>query len=293
MVSVNDVANQFAVSAFNLAGVLAHHAARTPDQAMHGLRGRETTTYGEMARRAARVGRRDCASLASVGATSWRPPLVQLPRVPRDDLRRQPPRRDRACRSTGGSRRRRCATSSSTPRPGRSCATRPSSSLANDATKGIEARWCGPASRRGARRVDGPRRPPGDPGAVARVRGGGRRRPPADVHVGHHRTAQGRHDHPRQPGVEEPRPHRRVRLHQRRSRARLRAALPRRRARPHDHHAHRGGRDDDHPSRRSTPPRSSTSSSDRGSPPCGWRPAMVNAIMALPDIEQRDLRRCG
>ena len=51
------------------------------------------------------------------------------------------------------------------------------------------------------------------PSTVDAGAGAGRRRPPADVHVGHHRTAQGRHDHPRQPGVEEPGPHRRVRLH--------------------------------------------------------------------------------
>ena len=51
---------------------------------------------------------------------------------------------------------------------------------------------------------------------------------------------------------------------ERRPRARLRPALPRRRARPHDHLADRRGRDDDHPSRRSTRPTSSTSSSARG-----------------------------
>ena len=49
--------------------------------------------------------------------------------------------------------------------------------------------------------------------AAPPVRRRGRRRPPPDVHVGHHRTTQGRDDHPRQPGLEEPRPHRRVRLH--------------------------------------------------------------------------------
>ena len=46
-----------------------------------------------------------------------------------------------------------------------------------------------------------------------------RRRPPAHVHVGHDRAAQGRDAHQRQPGVEEPRPPRRARLHERRPRA--------------------------------------------------------------------------
>ena len=40
-----------------------------------------------------------------------------------------------------------------------------------------------------------------------------RRHPPADVHVGDHRAPEGRHDHPRQPGVEELRAHHRVRIH--------------------------------------------------------------------------------
>ena len=122
--------------------------------------------------------------------------------------------------------------------------------LANDATKGIEptlVRACVPLPapdgwtpladlrrRRRRRRA---------------CRGGGRRRAPADVHVGHDRAPEGRDDHPRQPGVEEPRAHRRVRLHERRPRAGVRAAVPRRRARPHDHVADRRGRDDDHPSR--------------------------------------------
>ena len=115
----------------------------------------------------------------------------------------------------------------------------------------------------GTRRVDAARRSPvGVEHRGARSRGR-RRRPPADVHVGNHRAPEGRHDHARQPGVEEPRAHRRVRLHQRRSRARVRAAVPRRRARPHDHVAHRRGRDHDHPSRVRRAPTSSTRSSGR------------------------------
>ena len=46
-----------------------------------------------------------------------RPALLQLPRVPRDDLRRQPPRRHRHADQLAARRRPRCATSSSTPRP--------------------------------------------------------------------------------------------------------------------------------------------------------------------------------
>ena len=85
------------------------------------------------------------------------------------------------------------------------------------------------------------------PGPSAHVPVARRRHPPTDVHLGHHRTTQGRHDHPRQPGVEEPRPHRRVRLHGRRSRPGLRAAVPRRCARPHDHVADRRRGDHHHP----------------------------------------------
>ncbi len=78
---------------------------------------------------------------------------------------------------------------------------------------------------------------------------GGGRRPPAHVHLGHHRTTQGGHAHPRQPGLEEPRPHRGVRLHRRRPRSRLWAALPRRCARPHHYLAHRRRRHHHHPPR--------------------------------------------
>ena len=121
--------------------------------------------------------------------------------------------------------------------------------LANEATKGMEAalvRACIShlAPRDGRRSpISGPRRTV--PRAGRRRR---RRHPPVDVHVGHHGTPEGRHDHPRQPGVEEPRPPRRVRLHERRSRARLRSPVPRRSARPHDHLADRRRSDDHHPS---------------------------------------------
>ena len=58
---------------------------------------------------------------------------------------------------------------------------------------------------------------------------------------------EGRDAHPRQPGVEELRPHHRVRLHVERRRARVRAALPRRCARPRHDHDDRGRCDHDHP----------------------------------------------
>ena len=127
-------------------------------------------------------------------------------------------------------------------------------------------RSSGPACRPAARRMDGAGR---SCGAPARA-GCPRRGRPADdvhrldVHVGDHGPAQGRDDHPRQPGVEEPGPHRRVRLHRRRSRPGLRPAVPRRRARPHDHVADRRRGDDRSSTARSTPPTWSTSSSGRG-----------------------------
>ncbi len=93
--------------------------------------------------------------------------------------------------------------------------------------------------------------------------GGGRRRAPADVHVGHHRTAQGRHAHPRQPGVEEPGPHRRVRIHRLGPRAGLRTALPRRRSRSHDDLTHRRRGHRSSSTGRSTRPRWSTRSNGR------------------------------
>ena len=92
------------------------------------------------------------------------------------------------------------------------------------------------------------RRSGGDRKPLPTCAGGGRRRPPPDVHIGHHGTPQGRHDHPRQPGVEEPGAHHRVRLHELRPRAGLRTPVPRRRARPDDHLTHRCGCDHDHPS---------------------------------------------
>ena len=131
-------------------------------------------------------------------------------------------------------------------------------------------------------------RPARGAGAAAAARRR-RRRPPADVHLRHHRAPERRHAHACEPGLEEPRASRGVRLHQRRSRARLRPALPRRRARSHDHVADRRRGHDDHPSRRSTR-RAVVDELERSRVTVVWlAPAMVNAIMALPGIEQRDL----
>ncbi len=79
--------------------------------------------------------------------------------------------------------------------------------LASEATRGLEAglvRACVSSSRDG--RMDDPGRPPVTPGRGRPGCRRQRRRAPVDVHVGHDRTAQGRDDHPRQPCVEEPWP---------------------------------------------------------------------------------------
>ena len=119
------------------------------------------------------------------------------------------------CRSTGGWRRRSCASSSSTPRPGRSCATTSSSTSPTRRPNELDGdlvRVC-IVDRRA---VDGWERFADLRRRRHRRRArhvGGRRHPPADVHVGHDGAPEGRDDHPRQPGVEELRAHHRVRLH--------------------------------------------------------------------------------
>ena len=197
----------------NWFAVLAHHATRTPDKAITVFEG-ETTTYGEMADAGRRAGRRPARA------------------------RRRPRRRRRRCsRTTAPSSWRRSSpptTSAPIAMPINWRLAAPEVryilehsearalvcdealvDLADEATKGMEATLAAGLRRRRRRPTDGRRSPtcaPTDAAADARRRGG-RRRPPADVHVGHHRAAQGRDAHPRQPGVEEPRPHRRVRLH--------------------------------------------------------------------------------
>ena len=151
------------------------------------------------------------------------------------------------CRSTGGSPRRSCASSSSTPRPGLFVCDGELLALADEATADLDglARVCvSPDPRRG--------------GSASPIVAAGPITPTAcpqqgdDIHrlmytSGTTGPTQGGHDHPRQPGVEELRPHRRVRLHVRRCRPGLRALVPRRRSRPRHHHDARGGGHHHHP----------------------------------------------
>ena len=246
----------------NWFAVLAHHATRTPDKAITVFEG-ETTTYGEMARRADRTGRRP----GRTWRRSWRrrgSALVQLPRVPGDGLRRQLPRRHRHADQLAARRARGAVHPRALRSPGARLrrATRRSRRRGDEGHRSL-ARARVPLGGADGR-MDQPRRSAGCPEQVGPCPGGGRRRPPLDVHVGHHGTAQGRHDHPRQPGVEEPRAHHRVRLHQLRSRTGLRSSVPRRRTRPHDDLADRRRRHDHHPSFVRRRPTWSTSSSDHG-----------------------------
>ena len=178
-----------------------------------------------------------------------RPARIQLHRIRRDDLRRQPSRCDRDADQLAS----RCAGVALHPRPLRGACTGVRRITRRPRQRGDEGHRARtrPRLHRAARtrRMDGTRR---SPHGLRFGRSGGRRRrrrPPADVHVRDHRTAQGRHAHPRQPGVEEPRARHRVRLHQRRPRSCVRSALPRRRPRSDDHVAHRRRRHHDHPPR--------------------------------------------
>ena len=201
-----------------------------------------------MADRAAAAGRRTARAGGGRGRRRG-PPLVQLPRVPRDHVRSQLSRRGRhadqleagrargalhprALRSPGARLRRGPRRTWPTTRPRSWRTARPVVHRARGARRG----WTTLAELRAGATAP-PHAAPTDV----------RRRPPSDVHVRHDRTPQGRDDHPRQPGVEEPGAHRRVRVHRRRPRPGLRAAVPRRRARPHDDLAHRGRRHDHHP----------------------------------------------
>ena len=269
--------------------VLAHHATRTPDQAITVFEG-ETTTYGEMAERAAalaggpRRARRRAAATSSallsyncpemletifaanhLGAIAmpinWRLAAPEVRYILEhsgaralvcddDARRRSPTRRPRASR----------------PRSLRACVA---PAAPDGWTPLADLRTRDAGRRRARRRADDVHRLMYTSGTTGRP--------------------EGRDAHPRQPGLEEPRPPRRVRLHQRRPRARLRAAVPRRRARPHDHLADRGGRA---PSiiHRTFDAAAVVDELERSRVTTVWlAPAMVNAIMALPDVEQRDL----
>ena len=229
----------------NWFSVLDHHATRSPDRAITVFEG-EATTYGEMARRATAlaaglagrdVGRGDVVALLSYNCPEFLETVfaanylgaVVMPinwRLAAPEVRyilEHSQARALVCDPL-------------------------LADLANDATKGMEATLVRGVQRSGAGgRMDDPRRTAGHRGHGGLCAGRGRRCSPVDVHLGHHGTAQGRHDHPCQPGLEEPRAHHRVRLLGRRPRARLRAPLPCGRARPYDDLADRCGSDDHHP----------------------------------------------
>ena len=247
----------------NWFAVLAHHATRTPDKAMTVFEG-ETTTYGEMATRAAALGRRsaergvgrgDVVALLSYNCpefleTVFAANYLGAIAMPINWRLAAPEVRYILEHSEGaGARVRRVA---------RRAGQRRDEGHGSHARAGVRLA-CRSGRVDNARRSAGDRRP-----SCARVGDGGRRRPPADVHVGHHRAPQGRDDHPRQPGVEEPRAHHRVRLHQRaisgwpagRSTTSARSTSRRLRSSPPARPRSSTGR--------STPPPSSTSSSDHG-----------------------------
>ena len=199
-------------------GARAPRPDRTPTKPL-AVFGDETVTYGEMATRvaalAAGLHERGVGAGDVVGLL-----VVQLHRVPGDDLRRELPGRDRDADQLAARR----AGAALHPRPLRSPRARVRRVARRSRQRSDDgdgsARSSASASPHRARRVDAARRPARRPTGPPRVAVERRRRAPADVHVGDDRATEGRDDHPRQPGVEEPRAHRRVRLHERRSRAR-------------------------------------------------------------------------
>ena len=182
-------------------------------------------------------GRRATAAGGGAGRTrgrSWRrrgAAVVQLPGVPRDHLRGQLSRRDRDADQLAAGGARGPLHPRALAGAGARLRRRRWRSW-DEATTGIgrralracrSGRSAGRSGHLADLRADGV-------GVQPPARGGRRRRPPADVHVGHHRPPEGRDAHPRQPGLEEPRAYRGVRLHQRGPRAGVRPAVPRGRA---------------------------------------------------------------
>ena len=155
--------------------------------------------------------RRAAAALLDLGVEPRRPgrgPLGQHHRVGRDVLGLRGASARRACRSTRGGRRRSWSSRCATPAP-RCCsatrsAGRSSATSSADSTTLEHVFVIGP---RRARRPRPARRwtllEPADPGALPDV-AGRRGRPARDpLHVGHHREAEGRDDHP-PPGARQP-----------------------------------------------------------------------------------------
>ncbi len=97
----------------NWCNVLAHHAGRAPDKVITLFEG-EATTYREMDEPRARRRPADWPSVASARATSWRSCRTTVRNSSKPSSRPMPSAPS-PCRSTGGSPRPRCATSSSTP----------------------------------------------------------------------------------------------------------------------------------------------------------------------------------
>ena len=194
-------------------GVLEHHATRTPDKPL-AVFGDDVVTYRQMADRAAAlaaglqargVGAGDVVGLLSYNSIEFLETIFAANHLGAIAM----PINWRLA-AAGGAR-----SSSSTPRPGPSSATtssRPRRTTRPTALDGDLVRVCistGDATGTGSGSPTSGSRPI----PYARVSGRGRRPPPADVHVRDDRAPEGRDDHPRQPGVEELRPHHRVRVH--------------------------------------------------------------------------------
>ena len=229
----------------NWFGVLAHHARLRPDSPITVFEG-ETTTYAEMAERATRLAgglaairghRGGVVALLSYNCPEFLETVFAanyLGAIAMPVNWRLAAPEVRYILEHSGARV--------------LVADDPLIDLADEATEGMGAapvRACvSPAAPEGWTALDDLRATPDRNGAPS---GGGRRRPPPDVHVGDHGTAQGRHDHPRQPGVEEPGPHRRVRVLPFGPRAGVWSPLSRGRAGPHHHVADRSRSHNHHP----------------------------------------------
>ena len=151
-------------------GVLEHHARRTPDKPIAvDRRPRSSPTRRWLDR--ARGARGRARTRAGVGRRRRRrAALVQQHRVPRDDLRREPPRRDRDADQLAPRGARAAVHPRALRARARSCATRELVDLADEATDGLDddlvrvarrrtrstrAGSASPISRRGADRPAG------------------------------------------------------------------------------------------------------------------------------------------